>query len=518
MSAPWVADTGDGCYRNPVLFGDWSDPDVVRVGRDFYLIASSFNRVPGLPILRSTDLVNWELVGHALARLVPEAVYATPQPGCGVWAPALRHHAGRFWIVYPDPDHGIYVTTAADPRGPWTPPRLILAGRGLIDPCPLWDADGSAYLVHAWAKSRAGVNNRLTAYRMTPGLTRPLDTGVVLVDGATIPGCYTLEGPKWYRRDGWYWLFAPAGGVANGWQYAMRSSSVLGRYEPRIVLSQGGTDINGPHQGAWVDDWFLHFQDLSAYGRVVHLQPVTMDDDGWPVIGHHGEPVTRHRKPLQGAPVCAPPTGDCFAGGVPGPQWTWPANPQPGWLLNRAGSNGRRGTGDPGDGLRLACVPWPSGDLRAVPNVLGQRLPGPRFRAETTVRLAAPAGSRAGLVVRGTTYAWIGLEHRPSGTVLAYRAADAPGGPERDLMTPIPVTDAAEVRLSVTVDDDGAVVRFAARTTSADGTEVAVSGGDAGFTATPGGWIGATLGLFATARPGAGGGHADFASFVVEAR
>ncbi|GIM89550.1 glycoside hydrolase family 43 protein [Paractinoplanes toevensis] len=491
MTEVWSADTGDGCYRNPVLFGDWSDPDVARAGRDFYLIASSFNRVPGLPVLHSTDLVNWRFVGHALQRLVPEAVYATPRHGCGVWAPALRYHAGRFWIVYPDPDHGIYVTTAADPRGPWTPPRLILAGRGLIDPCPLWDDDGNAYLVHAWAKSRCGFNNRLTAYRMTPDLTRPLDTGMVLVDGDAVPGCYTLEGPKWYRRDGWYWIFAPAGGVANGWQYAMRSRSVLGHYEPRVVLAQGDTEINGPHQGAWVDDWFVHFQDRGAYGRVVHLQPVTTDDEGWPVIGDRGVPVIRHRKPLQGGPVCAPPSGDRFVGGRPGPQWTWPANPQPGWLL------------PPGDdGLRMACVPWPSADLRDVPTVLGQRLPGPRFRAETTLRLDAPAGSRAGMVVRGKAYAWIGLDHRPGGTVLVCRTADAPGGPERDLVTPVPVAADAEVRLTVTVTD-GAVVHL-----EAEGIE-------ASFAAVPGGWIGATLGLFATARPGAGGGRAEFEPFRV---
>jgi beta-xylosidase len=493
VSAPWTADTGDGSYRNPVLFADWSDPDAVRVGREFYMTASSFNRVPGLPILHSADLVNWELVGHALTRLVPEAVYATPQHGCGVWAPSLRHHAGRFWIVYPDPDHGIYVTTAADPRGPWTPPRLVLPGRGLIDPCPLWDAAGNAYLVHAWAKSRCGFNNRLTAYRMTPDLTRPLDSGTVLVDGDAIPGCFTLEGPKWYHRDGWYWIFAPAGGVARGWQYAMRSRSVLGRYEPRIVLEQGTTDINGPHQGAWVDDWFVHFQDRGAYGRVVHLQPAVMGADGWPVLGAAGVPVIRHRKPLPGGPVCAPPSADGFTGGRPGPQWTWPANPQPGWLLDRGG-----------DGLRLACVPWPSGDLRDLPNVLGQRLPGPRFRAQTTVRLAAAAGSRAGLAVLGKAYGWIGLENRPSGTVLTCRTA-APGGPERDLVPPVPVAPAAEVRLSVTVSD-GAEVRFGFL--SADAT----------FTATVGGWIGATLGLFATARPGVGGGHADFAPFAVDAQ
>jgi beta-xylosidase len=505
----WVADTGDGNYRNPVLFADWSDPDVVRVGTDYYMTASSFNRVPGLPVLHSTDLVNWELIGHALTRLTPEAFFATPQPGCGVWAPAIRHHAGRFWIVYPDPDHGIYVTTAADPAGPWTTPRLVLPGRGLIDPCPLWDDDGNAYLVHGWAKSRAGINNRLTAYRMTADLGRPLDTGVLLIDGDTIADCRTLEGPKWYRRDGWYWIFAPAGGVAHGWQYAFRSRSVLGRYEPRIVLAQGHTDVNGPHQGAWIDspagaDWFVHFQDRGAYGRIVHLQPMSWGADDWPVIGTPngngcGTPVASHRKPAPGpARPYAPPAADTFAGGVPGPQWAWPANPVAGWLLPADA-----------DGLRLACVPWPDSDLRKVPNVLGQRLPAPRLAASTGLRLSATPGSRAGLVVHGHTYGWIGLERRAGGTYLVCRFADAEGAPETDAAEPLAVPAAAHVRLTATVGDD-AVVRFRAEVDGGDRLDV-----DAAFTATQGRWIGATIGLFASARPGGGGGHADFDPFDV---
>ena len=95
-TAPWQPDQGDGTYRNPVLHADYSDPDAIRVGEDYWLVASSFSHVPGLPVLHSSDLVNWTLVAHALPRLVPEDVFASPQHGKGVWAPALRHHAGRF--------------------------------------------------------------------------------------------------------------------------------------------------------------------------------------------------------------------------------------------------------------------------------------------------------------------------------------------------------------------------------------------------------------------------------------
>ncbi|MEV6348952.1 glycoside hydrolase 43 family protein [Actinoplanes sp. NPDC051851] len=534
MSAPWTPDTGDGRYRNPVLFADWSDPDVIRVGDDYWMTASSFHRVPGLPILHSRDLVGWRIVGHALSRLVPEEHYAVPRPGCGVWAPALRFHDGRFWIFYPDPDFGIYVITADHPAGPWSPPRLILPGRGLIDPCPLWDADGRAYLVHAWARSRCGFNNKLFAYEFGPGFDAPPGNAVLLVDGDAIRGCRTLEGPKWYRRDGWYWLFAPGGGVAHGWQYAMRSRHVFGPYEPRIVLSQGETPVNGPHQGAWVDDWFVHFQDRGAFGRVVHLQPLRWNADGWPVIGDGGTPVPTHRKPA--APPAAPaptapprtptapprtPTApnstpaipsrtpaipprtpaipprtpassDDFADGRPGPQWTWAGNPAQGWLLPAA------------NGLRLACVPGDE-DLRAVPHLLGQRLSGPRSRVETSVRLRAPDGARAGLVVCGHAYAEIGLEQRPGGQCLVLIVAEADGKPETTVSAPI--GDATTVRLAVTVGED-AVARFAADT----GTGWRAIGRP--FTATPGGWIGATVGLVAT---GDGTGSADFGAVTVVA-
>jgi beta-xylosidase len=483
-------------YRNPILYADWPDPDVVRSGDDYYLVASSFNRVPGLPLLHSTDLVNWQIIGHALNRLVPEDHFAVPRPGCGVWAPSLRVHDGRFWICYPDPDFGIYVTTATDPAGEWSEPRLVLPGQGLIDPCPLWDDDGNAYLVHGWARSRCGFNNRLTAYRMSTDLNEPLSPGRLVVDGDAIPGCRTLEGPKWYKRDGWYWIFAPAGGVTHGWQYAMRSRDVFGPYEPRIVLARGDTDVNGPHQGALVDtpggeDWFVHFQDLGAYGRITHLQPVRWAD-GWPVIGDDGAPVHRHRTPDGRAPApIAPATSDTFPGGQPGPQWSWSANPAPGWIAGHAG-----------DGLRLTCVPG-GDDLRTAPNLLGQPLTGPTARIETEVRLDGPAGSRAGLAVHGHTYAWIGLERQPGGTSLTCRIAEADGAAEKDAAAPAAVADEVRMRLVVTVTEG--VVTLAAE-----------HGGerwewDPPFTATPGGWIGATVSLFAIGPAG----HADFSGFTV---
>ncbi|GAA4439905.1 glycoside hydrolase family 43 protein [Phytohabitans houttuyneae] len=492
MTMPWVADNGDGTYRNPVLHADWSDPDVIRVGEDFYLVASSFHRVPGLPILHSRDLVNWSIIGHGLPSLGPE--FDTPQHGCGVWAPAIRHHDGRFWIVYPDPDRGIFVITATDPAGPWSRPHLLKGGRGLIDPCPLWDDDGSAYLVHAWAKSRAGFNNKLTCHRMSPDATVLLDAGRHIVDGDALPGYRTLEGPKVYRRDGWYWVFAPAGGVPEGWQSAFRSRHVFGPYEDRIVLAQGDTQVNGPHQGAWVTtvdgaDWFLHFQDKGAFGRVVHLQPMRWVD-GWPSIGAPpGQPVPSFAKPAGAGVPTAPAAGDDFAGPDLGAQWSWAGNPRDGWA-----------SFPPGGGLRLACVPG-EGDLRQLPNVLGQRLPADRFRATAALRLTGTApGARAGLAIVGRGYAWIGIEHTRDGPVLVQRAA-APGEPERDAAPPAAL-GGSPVAVGVEVAPD-ARCQFLA--------------GDRPigppFVATAGQWVGATLGLFATGEDGA----AEFAALGVTA-
>src|SRR5205085_9045180 len=276
---PWIADLGDGRYKNPVLHADYSDPDAIRVGDTYYMTSSSFNSAPGLPLLASRDMVNWELVGHALPNLVPAAHFATPRLGDGVWAPCLRYHDGKFWIFYPDPDFGIYVITAENFAGPWSASRLVLAGKGIIDPTPLWDDDGKAWLLHGWAKSRAGINNMLTLRRMAPDASRMLDEqGETIIDANKIPDYRTLEGPKFYKDGGWYYVFAPAGGVEEGWQAVFRARSIHGPYEVRTVMDQGKSPINGPHQGAWVraqdgSDWFLHFQDKNAYGRVVHLQP-----------------------------------------------------------------------------------------------------------------------------------------------------------------------------------------------------------------------------------------------------
>ena len=512
--APWVPDRADGTYANPVLHADYSDPDVVRVGDDYWMTASSFGHVPGLPILHSRDLVNWALVNHALPRLVPADFFAQPRHGCGVWAPAIRHHDGRYWIYYPDPDFGIYVITATDPAGRWSEPVLVKAGKGLIDPCPLWDDDGQVYLVHAWAKSRSGINNKITLNRLSADGTRTLDEGVVVIDADQLPGWVTLEGPKLYKRDGWYWIFAPAGGVPTGYQAVFRSRQITGPYDNRIVLDQGTTPINGPHQGAWVDTptgehWFLHFQEKLPWGRLVHLQPMQWRADGWPVMGSDpqgtgkGEPVLVHRKPsLPVQPVAAPPTSDEFAAPALGLQWQWQANPQPGWASLTAA---------PG-ALRLACVSHPAGDnLWTAGHLLLQKFPALAFTAETELRLnASRPGDSTGLIVFGYDYAWIGLRQSPEGPQLVrVDCAKADTG-SQETVTILSPLDQPSVRLRVAVDANG-LCRFS---TSTDGTTY-VDAGPA-FQAIRSRWVGAKVGLHATTTGARlSTGSAEFAWFRV---
>jgi beta-xylosidase len=520
--APWVADQGDGSYRNPVLHADYSDPDVVRVGEDYWMTSSSFNHVPGLPILHSRDLVNWTLVNHALPAQVPVEHFKTPRHGEGVWAPSIRHHAGKFWIFYPDPDFGIYVITAEDPRGKWSEPFLLKGGRGLIDPSPLWDEDGRAWLVHGWAKSRAGINNRLTLHEMKPDGTGLLDGGMVVVDADKMPGWRTLEGPKFYKRDGYYYIFAPAGGVAEGYQAVFRARDIRGPYENRIVLEQGATPVNGPHQGAWVDTpagqhWFFHFQELPAHGRVVHLQPMRWREDGWPVMGSDanndgtGEPVLEHAKPsLPAQKTLVPATSDSFAGGRPGLQWQWQGNPEANWILR--GEAAQRG-------LRLRAVPAPAADsLWMATNLLMQKFPAPGFTAETTLSLKNPeaTGRRAGLVVFGYDYGWIGLRETADGgqelvQVLCARADK--GGVEK-IVASVPWPSGQPVALRVKVETDLSC-HFFFRSAETGGSAPFAALGKP-FTASSSRWVGAKVGVFCSAAPGSKDeGHAEFGPFLV---
>lgn len=220
-SQVWSPDNGDGTFTNPVINADYSDPDVCvgASGEDFYLTASSFNCIPGLPILHSKDLVNWEIINYAIEALPPLERYNIPQHGNGVWAPSIRYneHNQTYYIYWGDPDLGVFVVTAKDPAGKWSAPQCIIEGKGMIDTTPLWDEDGRCYLVNGWANSRCQFNSVLTVREMSADGMRQIGNPVIVFDGNGTPN-RTAEGPKFYKREGWYWIMCPAGGVPVGHQ------------------------------------------------------------------------------------------------------------------------------------------------------------------------------------------------------------------------------------------------------------------------------------------------------------
>ncbi len=447
-------------YVNPVVHADYSDPDAVASadGHTFYLTASSFQCTPGLPILKSTDLVNWELVGYALPAVPPADFYdAAPRHGKGVWAPCLRYHDGLYYIYWGDPDFGIYMIKTADPEGEWSEPVLVKAGKGLIDPSPLWDTDGRAYLANGWAASRAGFNSVITISEMSPDGSRVISQPRIVFDGNDGVN-HTIEGPKMYRRGDYYYMFAPAGGVATGWQLVMRSRDIYGPYEARIVMAQGDSDINGPHQGAWVtaadgSDWFLHFQDKGAYGRVLHLQPMEWRAD-WPVIGTDpdgdgcGTPVRRHHKPsLMHDAQCTMHDAQCTMQGDGGGKTS--AENHESCIMNHASNHVSpyQWHANYGD---LYGFPVTGGEMRIyghrvspgyvnlweVPNLWLQKFPAEEFTLTAKVRVSAKStseGVSSGLVVMGWDYARLGLIKRGERFEVEYaECTDAEqGGAER---------------------------------------------------------------------------------------
>lgn len=510
LKGRWVSDLGNGSFQNPVLYADYSDPDVIRVGEDFYMTASSFTYVPGLPILHSKDLVNWEIINYAAREL--QTVYDMPKHGCGVWAPSIRYHDGKFWIYYGDPDLGIMMTNTEDIYGEWSPVVCIKEAVGIIDTCPLWDEDGRAYIVHAYANSRCGIKSKLAVCEMSADGTQVISEDTIVFDGTI--SHYTMEGPKFYKRNGYYYIMAPAGGVPIGWQTVLRSKNVYGPYEDRIVLRQGTTDINGPHQGGWIElengeNWFMHFQDLEVYGRVVHIQPVTWLND-WPVMGENmdsgmcGQPVLEYKKPNVGKeyPITAIAASDDFSSDTLGLQWQWQANNRAEWysLTENRGH------------LRLYATGAKDEDayMWNMPNVLTQLWQSPSM--VTTVKVEMPKGTgknKAALGVIGQEYGYIAL--RDNGTVIFVKGeAINDGDDAEEYIAADKIISETSVYLRTEVMGHRNAMRAKVVCSySTDGKHFTALGE---FDAMQGKWVGAKHAIFVS---GEKGGYADFANFEV---
>lgn len=455
-SETWNPNLPNGMYQNPIIDADYSDPDVCRVGNDYYMTSSSFQCFPGLQILHSTDLVNWELIGAALLDdypVLPEYQgteldwHRKAQHGNYVWAPSIRYHDGWFYIYCGDPDQGLFMTKTQDPRGPWEPIQWVMKGKGLIDCCPLWDEDGKAYLSHGCAGSRAGVKSVLFVAPMSPDGTKVIGPSRIVYDGHENQP--TIEGTKFYKRNGYYYIMSPAGGVKYGWQVELRSKSPYGPYEEYVGLAQGKNKrVNGPHQGAWVDtqngeDWFIHFQDKHAYGRVVHLQPARWVND-WLVIGNDkdgdgcGDPVEKWKKPNLPSPdsPVQPAESDDFNTVDLGLQWQWHGPYSHYWYFCDA-NNSR---------LRLYGVQNSDAkNLYDIQNLLLQKVPTENFTATAKVRFIPnpdykPRHENAGMTIMGLDYSAMKFVDTPEGIVLKYvTCTNADRGTAEDVVCEIPL-------------------------------------------------------------------------------
>ena len=385
-------DQGDGTYLNPVLNADFSDPDVIRVGAKYYMVASDFHFL-GMQVLESDDMVNWRYISQIYRRFDEPGWDENAHYAGGSWAPAIRYHNGLYYVYFCTPDEGLYMTTAKDPHGPWAPLHLVKRVVKWEDPCPFWDEDGQAYL----GRSRHGAGP-IIVHKMSADGKTLLDEGKTIYEGPI------AEGTKFLKRNGWYYLIIPEGGVGTGWQTVLRSRNIYGPYQRKVVLEQGSTKINGPHQGALVDApdgswWFYHFQETPVLGRVVHLQPARWQDD-WPLMGVDydgngvGEPVSMWKKPIPSTSAPLLQTDDDFSGTL-GLQWQWNHNPVDShWSLTD-----RKGW--------LTLKAQPADSLKACRNMLTQKVVG--WLSESTTLVESSGDNYAGLFCSGKLFRAVGL-------------------------------------------------------------------------------------------------------------
>ena len=463
-------DQGNGTYINPVLNADYSDPDVIRVGEKYYMVASDFHFI-GMQILESEDMVNWHIVTQVYDRFCLPGWDTNERYAGGSWAPALRYHDHKFWIYFCTPHEGLFMTQAEQPEGPWSPLHQVKAIYHWEDPCPFWDEDGQAYL----GRSQHGAGP-IILHKMSADGRQLLDDGVTIYTGPV------AEGTKFLKRDGWYYLSIPEGGVERGWQTVLRSKSIYGPYEKKVVLEQGSTAVNGPHQGAIVDTpqgewWFFHFQQAGALGRVVHLQPMHWQD-GWPVIGVDidrngiGEPVKVWTMPMASTQPRLPQTSDDFSQTSLSPQWQWNHNPaDEAWSLTE-----HRGA------LTLHALKAES--FMKARNTLTQKVMGYQSEATAEIDFSHVAeGGRTGLACIGKPNETLGVAKK-DGKYLLYRGND--GGEQ-----PLTSISGKKIFLRLTFDILTRTYRFEY---SRDGHKFLSAGSpfyvDFGF------WKGVRFGLF----------------------
>lgn len=396
VSESRYADNGDGTFTNPVIWGDYPDVDMIRVGEDYYMICSTFCLTPGIPISHSKDLVNWEIIGYAYDRLIGNNVYdmagGKTRYNGGSWAPCIRYHKGKFYIFYYD-NLGYFVTNVSNrPEGPY---KQTLLYCHLYDPSVLFDDDGKVYVVHG--------QNVIYVTEVSEDFTKVISPAKTVFSSFT--GAW--EGSHIYKRDDYYYICNTAGGTP-GREYILRSKNIYGPYEVRELVN---TDANlsgcGLHQGGFIDlhngdSWFFMFQDRVPAGRVPWLFPIKWEE-GWPVLPsfeNYGRIAPTQRKPFPKANVLGLPfeRGDEFSSDRLDLHWQWSHNPDNSkWSLAE-----RRGY------LRLHAMQADSWENAR--NTLVRRFIGPEMTAVTSLDISAlKDGDVAGLCVWNKPYSYIGI-------------------------------------------------------------------------------------------------------------
>jgi beta-xylosidase len=405
----YTADNGDGTFKNPILWGDWPDPDVIRVGDYFYMVSTSMHYVPGSPILKSKDLVNWEMAGYAVDRYDEDPRYDLKDGNMylrGSWAATIRHHKGLFYVGFCTPnwdkEKGKFsICTAKDIKGPWT--RTIFP-EYLYDPSLFFDDDGKVYVVHGSGKLYVTELNA-DALSVKGDTVRIWDKSIERPAGSTAQyKAYGMEGSHMYKINGYYYLTNPAGGT-EGWQVCLRSKHIYGPYESKIIYQdESSYPNNGLHQGGMVqlkngDWWFIIMQDRGPIGRVPNLLPVTWVD-GWPMLGDHGKGYASGKKPDVGKsfPITCPATSDEFNASALGLQWQWNHNPNNAkWSLTE-----RKGF------LRLHAPM--ANNLKNARNTLTQRVQGPASEGTVEIDISGLRdGNVAGFGIFESPYAFIAV-------------------------------------------------------------------------------------------------------------
>ena len=431
----WTADNGNGTYTNPLFFDEFSDPDLIRVGPDFYLTGTTMHSLPGLPILQSRDLVNWHFVAYAVDRLDlgPKFRLEGGQQayGQGIWAPSFRHHAGTFYIFSNVNGETTQLFTSRTPAGPWTRTPMK---RSLHDLSVLFDDDGRTYVVWGYRGIRMA---QLTEdlLDVVPGTEREIIPpsagmgeglhlykikGKYFLTSAWFNGEMRMPTARADRLDGPWEVNQDVSrgedfGFAEGWRFEGGQN----RTPPFRVRAGRPEDKgrNAIHQGGIVDTptgewWGFSMMDANSVGRLTALSPVTWKD-GWPYFGLPGNLGRTPRtwvKPNTGVvekPSAPYRRSDDFAAQTLQPIWQWNHVPvDEKWSLSER----------PGY-LRLHALG--AADLLTARNTLTQRAIGPRSTVTTILDTSGmQPGDRAGLALFDRPYAWIGVERSGDGLAI----------------------------------------------------------------------------------------------------